>query len=168
MSVHPHLHPTRCDHTRPNPSATRRRSRRLAVGLLALASVVGASCSADDAANKALKDAGVNVNTKGGLPAGFPTEVPVPDLKIQTGLADPTGFNLRLTAPDAVADVTAYKATLKAAGFTISDEFDNTKGAGHNIGFTATGKGFKVIAVGFPKDTPVDANYLAVHVEKSA
>lgn len=138
----------------------------LAKGFLLVALVGGTvACSADDAANKALKDAGVNVNTQGGLPNGFPSAVPAPDLKIETGIGVGTGFTLRLTSPNAVSDVAAYKAKLTAAGFTVSNEFDNTAGAGHNVGFDATGKGFRVVVVAFPQDTPVDGGYMGMQVD---
>lgn len=141
----------------------------LAKGFVVVALLGGAvACSSDDAANKALKDAGVNVNTQGGLPAGFPSAVPAPDLKIETGLSVGTGFTLRLTSTDAVADIAAYKDKLTKAGFTFSNEFDNSADAAHNVGFDATGKGFKVIAVAFPKNTPVDGGYMGVQVDPTS
>lgn len=141
-------------------------TRMIARSVAALALLGGvAACSADDAANKALKDAGVNVNTQGGLPKGFPTDVPTPDLKIETGVAVAKGFTLRLTSPSAVADVAAYKDTLSKAGFTMSDEFDNSAKDGHNVGFTATGKGFRVIAVAFTPEAPGGGKYMGVQVD---
>ncbi len=137
---------------------------RLTAAVVALA-VTAVGCSTDDIANKALEDSGIEVNTKGGLPSSFPADVPVPDLEIETAVAVGEGFVIRLTSPDAVADVAAYRAKLEAAGFTVTDAFDNSATDAHNVGFTATGNGWTVLPVAFTQDTPVDGGYMGIAID---
>lgn len=145
------------------------RTTRVRLALAAVAAtitLIGSACSSDDVANKALKDAGVkdvNINT-GGLPANFPKDVPTPALKLETGVQAGKQFILRLTSPDAVADLAAYKKVLTDAGFTISREADNSASAG-NVSFVATGKGYSVTASAFTDQAQDGGKYMGVVVE---
>lgn len=138
--------------------------RRLQGGMVALCLIV-AGCSTDDLANDFVKDQGIEINTEGGVPASFPADVPLPDLAIETAVAVAPGFVLRLTSPDAVADVAAYRAKLEAAGFEITDAFDNSGNDAYNVGFTATGNGWVVQPVAFTQDKPVDPGYMGLAVD---
>ena len=128
-----------------------------------------AACSKDDAANDALKDAGLdgNISTGGDLPADFPkADVPTPDLKLETGIGLQGTYTLRYKAKDAAADVAAYRAELVAAGYTVTSDFDNLAdpAAGANVGFVATGPKFGVSVSAFGPDAPGGGNYMAVVV----
>jgi hypothetical protein len=99
-----------------------------------------------------------------GLPTGFPAQVPLPDLRVQSASEFADGYRLRLDAPDAVADIAAYTATLEAAGFEITDTFDLSAGESHNVGVDAAGAGWEVSAVAFTKDHDGGA-YLSLSVD---
>ena len=141
-----------------------KKSRSL-LGAFGLAAMlfVGAACSDDDAANDALKDAGVdaNINTGGGLPSGFPeADVPTPELKLETGVTAAGTYTLRYTATDAKANSDAYKTKLTEAGYTISGEADFLAQPNGNIAFTATKDKYTVSVSSF--NTP--DKYMAVVV----
>lgn len=137
-----------------------------ACGVVALLGL--AACSADDVANDALKDAGVNgdISTGGDLPNDFPADVVTPDLPLETGLGLQGTFTLRYTTNDAAADVAAYRSALAEDGFTITGDFDNLadSATGGNVGFTATSADWNVTVSAFGPDALGGGNYLAVIV----
>ena len=154
-------------HFTPNRS---KKSRTLlgAFGLTAML-FVGAACSAEDQANDALKDAGVdgNITLDGGVPEDFPSdEVALPDLKLETGVGLSGTFTLRYTTKDAKADVATYRAALAEDGATVAADFDNLAdvAAGGNVGFTATKGTWAINVSAFGPDVPGGGNYLAVVV----
>lgn len=149
------------------------RTRTLATIALSTGLLGGAlvGCSSDDivegVANDALEDSGAEVSL-GDVPSDFPSEVPLPedgvDLETAVGAAGNFTFRYTITDPKAASD--AYKAKVEAAGFTVSDEFDNLATEGGNYGFIATGSGYSinVAAFGPPSETIPDGNYMGVVV----
>ncbi|MEO6125601.1 MAG: hypothetical protein ABIR32_18025 [Ilumatobacteraceae bacterium] len=148
---------------------TKSRFSKFIIGAVGVTTLLGLSaCNSDKAANDALKDAGVeaNVNTGGGLPAGFPKEVVTPDLKLETGIAAVGTFTLRYTSPNPAADTAAYRDALTAAGFTVSELVDHLAdpAAGGNVAFTASSAAYTVVVSAFSKDAPGGGNYMGVVV----
>lgn len=148
---------------------TRIRRGRLGLSGIALAAMLtlAAACSAEDQVNDALKDSGVNGNVSldGQLPAGFPKDVPTPDLKLETGIALEGINTLRYTAKDAEGDVADYKGAITEAGFTITSDFNNlAESASGNVGFVAENDTWRVDVSAFGPNAPGGGNYLAVVV----
>lgn len=138
--------------------------RRLGATLVVGALVV-VGCSTDDVANQFLDDQGIEINTRGGVPSSFPTDVPLPDLAIETAVAVQDGFVLRLTSPDAVSDVASYRVKLEAAGFSITDAFDNSANDAYNVGLTAHRDDWTVQSVAFVQGKPGDTGYMGLTVD---
>ena len=154
-------------HFTPNRSK-KGRSLLGAFGLTAML-FVGAACSAEDQANDALKDAGVdgNITLDGGIPKDFPSdEVALPDLKLQTGVGLSGSFTLKYTTKDAKADVATYRAALAEDGATVTADFDHLDdpATGGNVGFTATKGTWRIDVSAFGPDAPGGGDYLAVIV----
>ncbi len=161
--------------TIPHTSPNRSKKGRTLLGAFGLTAMlfVGAACSAEDQANDALKDAGVdgNITLDGGVPKDFPSdEVALPDLKLETGVGLSGTFTLRYTTKDAKADVATYRAALAEDGAIITADFDNlTETApGGNVGFTATKGTWAIDVSAFGPDAPGGGNYLAVVVSPAA
>jgi hypothetical protein len=142
------------------------RSLVSALGLAAALLVGGVACSAEDATNAALENAGVdaNVSTGGDLPDGFPSDVATPDLELETGAAVEGTYTLRYTSDDATADIAAYRTALADAGFTPGEDFTFDKASGDHTGFTAASPEFNVMAAAYGPDAPGGGNYMAVVV----
>lgn len=133
-----------------------------ALALVTLASSCGGGAKAQ--ADKALKDAGVEVPESGKLPSGFPTDVPTPDLKLENGVGAAGNFTLRYTSSDAKGDITKYRDKLVAAGFTVANESDDLAGTGKNAVVMATKGTMTVAASAFAPDAPGGGNYMGVVV----
>jgi hypothetical protein len=109
---------------------------------------------------KATDDAGneVGVGTAAKVPAGFPSEVPLPEGDLTVAASSPEGgFTLQYQVDGSPTDAaTAYERTLSNAGFTV-DRSASVSDAG---GFTATGKGFEVtvLALGIGDRTGLSLN----------
>ena len=143
------------------------------IGALGLVAALGlGACSADDAANDALKNAGVdaNVATGGDLPEGFPDDVPTPGLDLESGVAAIGTYTLRYTSKDPAKDTAAYRDALAAAGFTVTDLVDNLAdpASGGNIAFTASNASWTVAASAFSPDAPGGGNYMGIVVTPAA
>ncbi len=139
------------------------------IGAFGIVAALGFSaCSGDDAANDALKNAGVDgdISTGGDLPRDFPADVATPDLNLEQGIALQGQFTLRYTTKAAAADVATYRAALAEKGFTVTNDFDNLAdpAAGANVGFVATSAEWSVTVSAFGPDAPGGGNYLAVVV----
>ena len=140
------------------------------IGAISLVALLGmAACSSsDDAANDALKDAGVSgdIDTGGDLPKDFPSDVAVPELGLETGVGLEGTFTLRYTSEDPAADVAAYRSALEAGGFTIANDFDNLAdpATGGNVGFIGTSSAWTVTVSAFGPDAPGGGDYMAVVV----
>jgi hypothetical protein len=138
------------------------------IGVLGLVAVFGlGACSADDAANDALKNAGVdaNVATDGDLPAGFPADVTTPDLSLESGAAAVGTYTLRYTSDDPAAQTAAYRDALAGAGFTVTDLVDHLADpASGNIAFTASNTSWNVAVSAFSPEAPGGGNYMGVVV----
>jgi hypothetical protein len=137
-----------------------------AIAAAAALTLSAAACSASSDANAQLKKAGVDVSNNGkSLPASFPkTEIPVPGLSLSTAVGTPDGsYALRYVSKDAQADSSAYKAALKAAGFTIAAENSTPAQAAlpSGISFLATSAKWSV-AVGTFGPGQADGNYMGV------
>ncbi len=142
------------------------KSMVIAFGVVATMGI--SACNQDDAANDALKQAGVNgnVNTEGGLPDGFPADLATPDLKLESGIGVEGTYTLRYTSMAAAEDVTAYRGALGEDGFTSTEIVDNSgqPSAGGNVTFTSANDDWSVVVAAFGPDAPGGGNYLAVVV----
>ena len=137
-----------------------------AIAAAAVLTLSAAACSGSSDANAQLKKAGVDISNNGkSLPATFPkADVPVPGLSLSSAVGTPDGsYALRYVSKDAQADSDAYKAALKAAGFTVTADTNTPAQAAlpADIAFLATSAKWSVAVSTFGPGQ-ADGNYMGV------
>lgn len=136
-----------------------------AIAAAAALTLSAGACSSNNA-NAQLKKSGVDVSNNGkSLPASFPkADVPVPALSLSSAIGTPDGsFALRLVSKNAQADSDAYKAALKAAGYTVTAETSTPAQAAlpAGIAFLASSPKWSVAVSTFGPGQ-ADGNYMGV------